>query len=396
MARRTLIIILALAFLLLIPTFALAAEEFLWPVEGGILRPYASNQHRGIDIEAEEGTPVVAVAAGKIIYARYIEGSSSSLDHTVSIQHNEGDLRTTYLQVKDLRIRTGDEVKQGQVIAVVGKSSDSVTEANHLHFGVKLGRSDYRNPFDFLPLTAVSGTQEEVKEQSAVAAVPNRQSMPEEVLEPGPEVTSTADSELELSHVYLNTQQSLAAATAKPESLYVSSDSPETAVSVISLSTRHRDISKDVASTSPNPATAAAVKTDNVQQENDDIMRKESRVILENPGSAMASAPDINSSIVTNSTEAVSENTVFQNKMSHFYEVKARQVASLSIKPLRQLVLLNRKICKHKAKISSRFVELNNFMVEAFYVARFLIFSFLFLIMTINMARAQWDKFAYL
>ncbi len=396
MARRTLIIILALAFLLLIPTFALAAEEFLWPVEGGILRPYASNQHRGIDIEAEEGTPVVAVAAGKIIYARYIEGSSSSLDHTVSIQHNEGDLRTTYLQVKDLRIRTGDEVKQGQVIAVVGKSSDSVTEANHLHFGVKYGSGGYQNPLDFLPLTAVSGTQEEVKEQSAVAAVPNRQSMPEEVLEPGPEVTSTADSELELSHVYLNTQQSLAAATAKPESLYVSSDSPETAVSVISLSTRHRDISKDVASTSPNPATAAAVKTDNVQQENDDIMRKESRVILENPGSAMASAPDINSSIVTNSTEAVSENTVFQNKMSHFYEVKARQVASLSIKPLRQLVLLNRKICKHKAKISSRFVELNNFMVEAFYVARFLIFSFLFLIMTINMARAQWDKFAYL
>ena len=63
-----LLVCAAIAAALAVPTSALG---WAWPVQGPVLRPflfgddpYAAGQHRGIDIGAATGTPVLAPAAG--------------------------------------------------------------------------------------------------------------------------------------------------------------------------------------------------------------------------------------------------------------------------------------------------------------------------------------------
>ena len=73
--RRLLLVLTA--FLSLAAALAGPAEAaWLWPVRGEVITqyrngsdPYASGQHRGIDIAAASGTPVVAAAGGEVRFA---------------------------------------------------------------------------------------------------------------------------------------------------------------------------------------------------------------------------------------------------------------------------------------------------------------------------------------
>lgn len=172
MTRRIVLVALFSVIVLLLASGIALAADFAWPVEGKVLRPFEKDVHGGIDIQAAEGTPVAAAASGKVIYARYKEGSSYRLDRTVSIQHNSEDLRTTYLQVRDLRVKAGDEVKQGDIIAVVDKSLDATTTKSHLHFGVKYGSDAYQNPLEFLPQLNVSEQPQDASQQTATVSEP--------------------------------------------------------------------------------------------------------------------------------------------------------------------------------------------------------------------------------
>ena len=42
---------------------------WLWPATGSVTRVYSKNMHKGIDIDGNRGDPIVAVAAGKVVYA---------------------------------------------------------------------------------------------------------------------------------------------------------------------------------------------------------------------------------------------------------------------------------------------------------------------------------------
>ena len=106
-----------------------------WPARGQIVARFGSTEdgHRndGIDISVPEGTPVKAAENGVVIYS----GSGlKEYGNTVLIRHDDG-LVTVYGYAKDLKVKRGDKVTRGQVIADSGMSG----EANRpkLHFEVR-------------------------------------------------------------------------------------------------------------------------------------------------------------------------------------------------------------------------------------------------------------------
>ncbi|MDV6315575.1 OapA family protein [Idiomarina sp. HP20-50] len=104
----------------------------LHPVTGRV-RP-----HNGIDYAAATGTPVMSSGDGKVISASY----NSLNGNYVFIQHGERYV-TKYLHLSRKHVRTGDRVKQGQVIGRVG-ATGRVTGA-HLHYEF-LVNGAHRNP----------------------------------------------------------------------------------------------------------------------------------------------------------------------------------------------------------------------------------------------------------
>jgi len=94
--------------------------------------------HRGIDYAAPIGTPVKAAGDGKVIRSGYDKYNG----HHVFIQHGQKYV-TKYLHFSKRRVRTGQRVKQGQIIGNLGRSG-MVTGA-HLHYEF-LVNGVHRNP----------------------------------------------------------------------------------------------------------------------------------------------------------------------------------------------------------------------------------------------------------
>lgn len=105
-------------------------EDFIWPVKGRISGVYGSQRfyngeprrpHFGIDIAAPRGTEVVAPAPGKVTLAEpdmYFEGGLIFIDHGLK-------LTSAYMHLDTLKVKLGDEVKTGDVIATVGSTGRS-------------------------------------------------------------------------------------------------------------------------------------------------------------------------------------------------------------------------------------------------------------------------------
>lgn len=70
--------------------------------------------HKGIDIAADTGNPIVAATDGDVIISKY----SSSYGNYVMLQNNE--VKTVYAHCSELLVSVGDKVNKGQEIAKVG------------------------------------------------------------------------------------------------------------------------------------------------------------------------------------------------------------------------------------------------------------------------------------
>ncbi|HEX2095288.1 MAG TPA: M23 family metallopeptidase [Longimicrobiaceae bacterium] len=90
--------------------------------------------HKGVDIPAPLGTPVLAAAAGVIV-----RRDSSALGG-ISLYQRDLDARTIYyyahLQRYRSGLKVGDLVHQGEVIAYVGETGNVTPGSPHLHFAV--------------------------------------------------------------------------------------------------------------------------------------------------------------------------------------------------------------------------------------------------------------------
>ena len=135
------------------PTAAVAA--WVWPVSGEVITPYrngsdpyATGQHRGIDLAAPIGTPVRAAAAGDVRFA----GTAGSSGVTISIRTSDG-YDTSYLHLSALDVRAGAHVSAGERIGAVGTTGTRSAASPHLHFGVRDAgtRHAYHDPLAFLP-----------------------------------------------------------------------------------------------------------------------------------------------------------------------------------------------------------------------------------------------------
>jgi murein DD-endopeptidase MepM/ murein hydrolase activator NlpD len=101
-----------------------------------------SSFHEGIDFLAETGTPVVAAASGKVVFA----GWHPQYGKVVDVDHGNG-LVSRYAHASRLVVAEGDLVVRGQHIANVGSSGRST--GPHLHFEVRLNGVP-QNPARFL------------------------------------------------------------------------------------------------------------------------------------------------------------------------------------------------------------------------------------------------------
>lgn len=88
--------------------------------------------HSGIDLSAAINSPVLAVGDGTVAFAAQ-QGAYGNL---VVINHQQG-YQTRYAQLGNLKVKPGQLVKKGQVIATVGSTGTPSSNGPHLHFEVR-------------------------------------------------------------------------------------------------------------------------------------------------------------------------------------------------------------------------------------------------------------------
>ena len=114
------------------------------PVRGIIIESFdVSIKHYGIDIVLKEQTPVKAVADGIVLLSEWTIDSG----HTVIVYHKD-QLTSVYKHNYLSKVKTGDYVKQGQVIALSGNTGE-LTSGPHLHFELWDSNGPI-NPEDFI------------------------------------------------------------------------------------------------------------------------------------------------------------------------------------------------------------------------------------------------------
>ena len=145
--RKLLPALVALALIAPDPARA-AVGDWTWPVAGPVIRgfdppdsPFGSG-HRGIDIAAAVGTPVLAAAAGVVAFAGPVGGRLF-----VTVDHGAG-LESTYSFLASIAVRRGAVVSAGDVVASSGAGHVGI-EPPHLHVGVRLD-DVYVDPLAYL------------------------------------------------------------------------------------------------------------------------------------------------------------------------------------------------------------------------------------------------------
>jgi murein DD-endopeptidase MepM/ murein hydrolase activator NlpD len=138
-------------------------QSFKMPVNGEVINEYAMDKlvysktleewrtHPGVDLAAERGTPVVAVADGVVCDVR----NEQYYGITVAIDHGDG-LKTVYRNLaSDDVVVVNQKVRQGEIIGSVGNTAmDESSEPPHLHFEV-LKNDVNVDPMAYLPKNAV-------------------------------------------------------------------------------------------------------------------------------------------------------------------------------------------------------------------------------------------------
>ena len=118
-------------------------SRWRWPSRGKVVRTFASNVHKGIDIAGSRGDPVTATAAGKVVYAG---AGVTGYGLLIIVKHNDTYL-SAYGHNEQLLVSEGSVVKVGQQIATMGSSG---TNSVKLHFELRrLGKPV--DPLTLLP-----------------------------------------------------------------------------------------------------------------------------------------------------------------------------------------------------------------------------------------------------
>jgi murein DD-endopeptidase MepM/ murein hydrolase activator NlpD len=131
---------------------------FIRPVEGElsgafglsrIINGQRRSPHTGIDLRAEEGSPVLACNSGMVALADQLFFSGKS----VILDHGWG-LYSMYFHLSEIRVKEEDRVSKGAMLGRVGSTGRSTKP--HLHWGIRMNGARV----DPLSLLAVTKTAE--------------------------------------------------------------------------------------------------------------------------------------------------------------------------------------------------------------------------------------------
>lgn len=124
-----------------VPGYGRVTSDFGWRTLDG-----EKELHKGIDVAAPPGTPVIAARSGRVIQAQFDQ--TYGWGWTVVIQHPDG-WQSRYAHLSGISVQARQLVRQGERVGAVG-STGRVT-GPHLHFGL------YRNWDPHNPLTVYAG-----------------------------------------------------------------------------------------------------------------------------------------------------------------------------------------------------------------------------------------------
>jgi murein DD-endopeptidase MepM/ murein hydrolase activator NlpD len=118
----------------------LMALPFRWPVRGPLNSRFGMRQspwtgepefHRGLDISANRGTAVLAPASGTVFFA----GNGGEYGTTLILDHGNY-LRSLYGHLQEIRVKQGEHVERGQMVALTGNTGR--TSGPHLHYEIQV------------------------------------------------------------------------------------------------------------------------------------------------------------------------------------------------------------------------------------------------------------------
>jgi murein DD-endopeptidase MepM/ murein hydrolase activator NlpD len=150
--------------------------------------------HAGLDFRARHGTPIVAVTDGRVSSA----GRAGGCGIAVRLDHG-GGLQTRYCHMSRMAVRSGQQVRRGQVIGYVG--STGLSTGPHLHYEMyRNGRAINPAGVDYVTRAVLSGTELldfqrhliELRQVEPGAALEDLEKLPTEIEEPEREIEKIA------------------------------------------------------------------------------------------------------------------------------------------------------------------------------------------------------------
>ncbi len=135
-------------------SIAAVSKSLAFPVAGnkskikdlwGASRGGGIRKHKGIDIHAAKGTPVVAVCDGVI----------TERDHTIIggktlwLKSSDHGWTAYYAHLDKQLVKQGQYVKKGQVIGTLGNTGNARTTPPHLHYGISASKG-WINPLPYV------------------------------------------------------------------------------------------------------------------------------------------------------------------------------------------------------------------------------------------------------
>jgi murein DD-endopeptidase MepM/ murein hydrolase activator NlpD len=124
-----------------------------WPVDAGIISSKFGERwgkpHKGIDIAADSGEPVYAIADADVIYA----GDGLRGYGNVIILRHDQQMTSVYAHNSELKVHQGDHISQGTLISLLGNTGHST--GPHVHFEIREGDTAV-DPVTLLPKSKIA------------------------------------------------------------------------------------------------------------------------------------------------------------------------------------------------------------------------------------------------
>ena len=121
-------------------------DKFIYPIDKYIITGVYGSQrilngkprrpHYGIDFHAPEGTPVKAMMDGEVTLA---ENDMYFTGGTIIFDHGHG-ISTLFMHMKDINVKVGQKIKQGQIVGTLGQSG----RATGPHLDIRLNWFDVK------------------------------------------------------------------------------------------------------------------------------------------------------------------------------------------------------------------------------------------------------------